>query len=347
MKSGAHRAGVAFGTAVLVVSGVLRPGVAQAIDPVELTFWRSIEHDHDRAEYQAYLDAYPNGRFAPFVRGLLAQPARGAPVPDSSLATVPLGDPTRGAPDPSAAPRSAGKSGAWVRPTSTEVVLVDGVTLDMDARALRDSSNLRLAVVPAGSPDAVGDANAFLHASSGVPAARMRVTIPSGPPGSDEVRLYHIPRFAASYAVGARAPVTVSPGLPGVPLARDLAQEAARLGPLRFEANHRGRPMLIQAAFLRARAETEWNLAWFGRGAQELPVGKVVVISVGQPNVMPDLDGSLGEAVCVLSADDNAALDRIASLQTGDPVAIRGVPTTWSNARPTDPVVMHDCSLAG
>lgn len=321
---------LAAGTLAAGASGVW----AQPVDPVELQFWQSVENSPRPEEYQAYLDAYPNGHFAAFARSRLGTTTR-----------VPLGKGTvAAAPDPASPARVAG---VVLRLTRSSVRLVNGVTLDLDAQALRDSSNLRVAVVPARSPDAIADPDAFVLDSSPVRPTRQRLTVPSGPPGADEVRLYHIPRFGSAFQVAARAPVTIGPGVPGAILSRDLAREAVRLGPLRFEANHRDRPLVVQAAFLRAKPRTEWNVAWLNGMLQQVPAGQLMVISIGQPNVVKDAYGTTGETVCVLAANDAQALDRLATLETGDPVVVRGVPTSWSSAAADDPVVLRDCSIAG
>ncbi len=297
------------------------PAPAQTTGPEELAFWDAVSQGNRPEEYQAYLDTYPNGRFASLAR-----------IRAHGSVVLPQPAPTRSA-------------DAVVRPTQASVRLVNGVTLDLDATKLRTSSNLRVVVVAADSPDAVADPQRFVEDSTPVHAARQRLTVPAGPPGRDEVRLYHIPPFADSYVVGGRAPVVVQPGFAGATLGRDLAREAVRLGPLRFEATHRDRPMLVQAAFLRVRPRTDWNVEWFGgRPVDEVP-RQVAVLSIGQPGVVPDISGSLGEIVCLLSVGNQGALDRLAGLQLGDPVLVSGVPTSWSNASPSDPVLLDRCVL--
>jgi uncharacterized protein len=64
------------------------PGRAEGVDPADLAFWQSIENSADPAEYRAYLDAFPDGRFAPLARlrarggAGAAAPARPAAAPD-------------------------------------------------------------------------------------------------------------------------------------------------------------------------------------------------------------------------------------------------------------------------
>ena len=315
-----------FALASLLLAGV-RGRAAEVLDP-EAAFWRSATRSHNPAEIQAYLDAYPNGRYRELAK----------------IALELLAGPSTASPAPARSPGLPGPQGR-VRPSHSVVELVDGVAVDVEASALHASSNLCLVVVPAGAPDAVADRQRFAEESTPITASRLRLTVPAGPPGADEVRLYHIPPFGSSYQVAARAAVTVRPGVDGAVLPLDLSREAARLGPARFEALHRDRPMLIQAAFLGLTPRTDWNLQWFGSQAGAIPE-QVVVVRLGLPNAAPDYFGSIGEAVCLLDVADRDLLDRLTTLQGGDPVLVRGTPTTWSNSGPADAIVLNRCSVA-
>lgn len=44
------------------------PAMAQAPTQAEITFWTSIQNSKNAAEYEAYLQAFPNGTFAPLAR---------------------------------------------------------------------------------------------------------------------------------------------------------------------------------------------------------------------------------------------------------------------------------------
>ena len=90
-----------------------------------------------------------------------------------------------------------------LRVAQSSVRAIDGVTVDVDASSLRDSSNLRLVVVSASTPDEVSDVQALYFASVGIHAGRVRLTLPGGPAGKDEVRLYHVPELASTYAIAA------------------------------------------------------------------------------------------------------------------------------------------------
>ena len=98
-------------------------------------------------------------------------------------------------------------SEATVVPVRVSVRAGDLVTVDVDARALRDGSQHRLAVVPVGTPD---DPPPPIR--DGVPIApdRVRVSLPAAAPGPNEIRLYYVPAFGSDPQVGARAAVTVT-----------------------------------------------------------------------------------------------------------------------------------------
>jgi hypothetical protein len=309
---------------------------ARAQDAADLAMWQSIAHSTNPAEYRAYLDTFPNGRFVELAR-LRAAAAPPQTTQQSPPAPV---SPAQAAVAPSPA------ASVWVRPAHARVRLVDGVTLDIDARALRKSSNLRVAVVPVGTPDAIADLDAYLDASTSVTANRLHLTVPSGPPGDDEVRLYHIAPFADAPALAARASVFIAAGLPGATLARTLAREAARLGPVRFEANHRNRPLTVQGAFLNQQPRLAFDPRWLAVFGADQPAETAVAITIGMPGIAPDDVGMRGDVICATSADPGPTLDRLATLQVGDPVVVRGVPSIWSAASPADPIILKDCALA-
>lgn len=250
---------------------------------------------------------------------------------------------TQAQPAGSAGPAGEARKGPGLRVLQPSVRLIDGVPVDVDASALRQSSNVRLVVVPAGSPDAIADPQAFAIESTPIgTTGRVRLTLPGGPAGDDEVRLYHVPRFATAFEVAARAPVTVTPGIAGAVLVRDLGREAARLGPVKFEAKYRDGPVLVQAQFLRVRPQTEWNADWL-RG---LSVRDLAVVSLGTRAVANE-GGSAGEAVCIVATDAAPALRRVAALNPGDAVLVEGRPSTWNAATTLDPILLKDCRIQG
>ena len=317
---------------VIGLALVLLAPPARAQDAADLAMWQSIAHSNNPAEYRAYLETFPNGRFAGLAR-LRATAA--APQPATPPASL-------GAPIHPAAPPPAD---VWLRPARASVRLVDGVVLDLDATGLRQSSNLRIVIVPVGTPDIIVDMNEYLQDSTSIDPTRLHLTVPSGPVGRDEIRLYHVPRFADVPVLAVRATVAITPGVPGAVLARNLAREAARLGPVRFEANHRNRPLLVQAAFLNLQPRLAFDPRWLAAYGVDLPPATAVAITIGMPGIAPDEMGVLGDVICTTSADAEPILDRVAALHIGDPILVRGVPTTWSAATAADPIILKDCAL--
>ena len=323
-SAGARLSVAALLGAVLVAS----PARAED-DAADIAFWTSVRGTRDARELDAYVAAFPTGHFVELarlravqLRGGQAQPA--APAGDVVPAAV---------------------SGASVRPAKRQVRLIDGVLVDVDATALRGSSNIRLAIVPAGTPDAVTDSSAFAEMSTSIQPGRLHLTLPGGPAGADEVRLYYIPPSGDAFRVAARAPVQVAPGVPGAALVRDLAREARQLGPLRFEANHRDQPMLVQAQFLRVRPETDFDTRWLAALGLVTVPRQVAVVNIGMLGQGADSQAA-GEATCVLAIDDSGTLSRVAALRPGEAVLLRGVPTSWSSAGPEDPILLKDCTFA-
>ena len=313
---------------------VMAPAVvrAQAVSPEEIAFWKSVSATNNPVELQAYLDAYPQGVFAAIARNRLhgAQGAAGLPTPMPSPTLPQVAQPTTAL--------------ARVVPIRASFRRVDGVTLDLDATGVRNASNLRLVVVPANMPLAVSDPNRLVRDSTPVSATRLRLTIPAGPPGADEVRLYYIPNTGSEYRLAARVPVTIEPGFAGATLVRELGRELGEVGPVRFEANHRDHPMLIEGAFLREMPAAEWSTQIFQGVAVD--VGRqTLLMMIGQPNATPDIYGSLGEAVCVIAVADPATLNYAAGLRVGTPVLVSAVPTAWVNSEPSNPIVLNNCKI--
>jgi uncharacterized protein YgiM (DUF1202 family) len=88
-----------------------RPQLAQTDDRADITFWESIKDSKNPAEYKAYLDTFPNGKFAALARARIAAasapaPAT-APAPSTSAPALPAAAPTAPAAPPPAAPAAA------------------------------------------------------------------------------------------------------------------------------------------------------------------------------------------------------------------------------------------------
>lgn len=322
---------IAAGAAVL--AAVLATGALAADDPADIAFWTSVRASTNPAELQAYIDAFPHGQFVALARiRLRALANTGAAMP-------PAAPPTPG----SAAP---GTAAAAVVPAKTRLRLVDPVVVDVDARGLASGSNHRLVVVPAGTADAITDAAAFARDSTTVPPSRTRVSLPVGAPGRNEVRLYYIPQFGSAFVVAARAAVDVAPGYPGAVLVSRLIREAGETNPVRFEAKYRDRTIDVQGQFLRIQPRSVDALAWsslLGAVDVEKPY---VAIAVGRLGAERRADGTPTELLCLMPAEDRAVLDRIALLNPGDAVVLRGTPSTWRAAFGAVAVVFNPCAFA-
>jgi tight adherence protein C len=98
---------------------------------------------------------------------------------------------------------------AAIVPVRVSVRAGDLVTVDVDARALRDGSQHRLVLVPEGTPDDGVDLQ-----RDGVPIVpdRVRVALPASAPGPNEVRLYYVPPSGAAPRIATRAVVMVTAG---------------------------------------------------------------------------------------------------------------------------------------
>ncbi|WP_181301135.1 SUMF1/EgtB/PvdO family nonheme iron enzyme [Bosea sp. 124] len=113
-------------------------------DAYELSFWESIRSSENPAEYRAYLNAYPNGRFAGLARTreqqyAARQPAPGRPAP----AALPA------APAPQAAPPPAVAS---VREPARPPASTPAASPPSSARTIRDCEGCpELTLIPPGS----------------------------------------------------------------------------------------------------------------------------------------------------------------------------------------------------
>ena len=145
---------------MVTVCALALPALAdKGTDAGELAFWQSIAHSQNPAEYQAYLQAYPNGTFA----GLAKLRAGGAAL----TAAPPV---VQKVPAAHAAPK------ARVTVQSAQVRFIDGIVVDVDASGLWRGSNWRLAVMPIASPDAIAEKDDFALTSTPISARRMHLT---------------------------------------------------------------------------------------------------------------------------------------------------------------------------
>jgi tight adherence protein C len=98
---------------------------------------------------------------------------------------------------------------ATIVPVETSVQTGDLVTVDFDARALRNGSQHRVVIMPADNPETVAISDAILRSSVPVPPDRVRVSLAATLPGPSEVRLYYLPASGATLVLAARAPLMV------------------------------------------------------------------------------------------------------------------------------------------
>jgi hypothetical protein len=160
--------------ASLCVALSLSLGARAQTDPADLAFWQSIMTSTDPEEYKAYLDAFPNGRFAALARLRLRpgalQPKR-PPKPQQQLPALqqapaqPAQPPAIAAPPPApAAPPPPAPAAAEPPPppavehpehigiTPPNAKVGQQVTLTCDKFPQPTNYDLLL-VVPAGTPD--------------------------------------------------------------------------------------------------------------------------------------------------------------------------------------------------
>jgi tight adherence protein C len=132
--------------------------------------------------------------------------------PDAAGATGPDGQTlvdSRGVPVPTA-PRETVPTEAQVVPVRVIVRVGDLVPVDVDARALRKGSQLRLNIVPIGTAEALGDVPEFERTSVAVLPDRVRVALPARAEGPSELRLYYVPPAGSNRVIAARHPITVT-----------------------------------------------------------------------------------------------------------------------------------------
>lgn len=124
----------------------------------------------------------------------------------TTIVEKPAEEPTPGADAPGAAapPASIGVA-------QQTAAIGDPITVTVDARALGGDHNWRVVVVPPNTPDDVIDPKTFFADAKEVAATQMQVEVSAHSPGRNEIRLYSIPHFATTYAVAARAGITITP----------------------------------------------------------------------------------------------------------------------------------------
>lgn len=299
-------------------------GYALANDATDTAMWTSVRDSNDAAQLTAYLDAFPQGLFAPLAKIRLSHLV-GANPPNASPTTP-----------------AANRPVAMVRPVQTQFRAVDRLGMDVDARSLRRGSNWRVIAVPQATPDDIADPDAFAAASQTIKAGKARLSIPPGPPGADEIRVYYIPEGEDHFVVAGRAAITVNPGTPGAIIVNDLIHEADQIGPVNFEAKYRDLTIELEGQALRLETHTS-GAYWDDLRYLEptLPVNFVAfyVGHLGTPN---EGDGYRNEVVCLLPADDTAFLSALGKLQPGEDVILSGTASAWNSQ-----LILSHCVFGG
>ena len=236
--------------------------------------------------------------------------------------------------------------GVSIAPTKDTVRIIDPIVVDLDARILSSGFQHRLAVVPAGTPDAVKDAEAFARDSVPVQPSRMRVYLSARNAGTDQIRLYYIPQFGSEFTVAGRAKVTVKAGAAGATESSQLIREAGMLGSAAFENAYRGKSMTIEGQFLRVEQRSGDDL---GSAAKLLraatATNRYAALFIGWTDAAPKVDGSPSELVCVLPAEDPILQARAASLKAGEAVVVRGTPMGWGPVSGSAAVMLGNCQI--
>jgi hypothetical protein len=101
---------------------------------------------------------------------------------------------------------------ATVTPDGPIAAVGQPVAVDVDAHELTNFDNLRLVLVPMGTPDAVSDETQFFADAKAVAPTQMHIIIIPPESGPSEIRLYAAPRSGiGGYRIAARTPLYVTP----------------------------------------------------------------------------------------------------------------------------------------
>lgn len=100
------------------------PPPSVSVDPAELAFWDAIKNSTNPADYRAYLETYPQGRFAALARVRAAAGAPQAPAPKAAAAP----------PTPAAPPKQV----AMAPPSAAAGALADAAAFEREWPKLRE-----------------------------------------------------------------------------------------------------------------------------------------------------------------------------------------------------------------
>lgn len=207
-----YRAGLTLRLAVVVLP-LLLPAAARAADDdaMDIEFWRAIQNSTVPAEYQAYLDAFPHGKFAVLaaLRARQAAPAAvPAPLPTAAIPLPTAAPPARTAPaarTAAAAPAAQTATAAPAAAAADDADTTDGQIVLTPAtprvgQAIRatcenfpqPSTFDKLVVVPAGTPvmdpDKPADMTKVVSFSYALNCFQAPVTFAPLAPGAYEIR---------------------------------------------------------------------------------------------------------------------------------------------------------------
>jgi hypothetical protein len=141
-------------------------------DPADLAFWQAVQNSTNPAEYKAYLEAFPNGRFSALARVRMASPPPAA-APDAAApgttappAQAPTATPAAGPavpPTPAAQPPRAPTPAANLGPVAgggrvkllaqASYPLGEPITIRFSGLPRGENNTLR--ILPAESPNAI------------------------------------------------------------------------------------------------------------------------------------------------------------------------------------------------
>lgn len=174
--------------ALMPLAGAQTPDRATEELRAEMVFWESIRSSTDPADFRAYLEQYPRGRFAALARNRLAALAPQPAAPAAAPPTAPAASIPQAAPQPaSRGPLAAGDTWTYRvtrrgAPASTqEVTLVSAgahvVTEEIhgDGATQRAEHRRGAYLMPAGSLSVLSPYLAVLSPSAASPGVQLRV----------------------------------------------------------------------------------------------------------------------------------------------------------------------------
>lgn len=197
--------------AAMALMAVFAPGVASAEDasPSEITFWQSVQDSQNAEEFNAYLEAYPQGAFAKLAKIKIKALSGAAPA----QAAVGVAEP---APPVDASAASADLSDAVMTATPEQIRVGDQVKISIDNMPTPAGYDI-IIVVPAGSPDATGtiggnrDGVLASEYAANLPQSGYAVALGPFPPGKYEARwLTVLYNSESKLEVGSRVPFEVT-----------------------------------------------------------------------------------------------------------------------------------------